>query len=1054
MPVGKVGKEEKLTSEQVEALVPFLSQMSFGKLLKWLLRDWGARPDGQRERWLIKEFGSSVGYDPTGRAVGNWLRDKNFPTDSADIQRALFGDNTLYDPWRVVLAHALAKARPQKTSQPQLQTAQHHVARPFVGVPPPIEGFAGRLEDLTSLDKMLTQDSRVVVAAVAGMGGVGKTALAAEYAHRFRNSYAGIWWCPAQTEDSLLTALAALAAVVGVVRADASDVREAANAALAWLKLPRRAKWLLVYDNVTKPEDIEDFLPTSATRVMITSRFSDWSGWASSLALDVFSPDVAAGFLLDRTKRPDAAGARFLAETLGCLPLALDHAAAICRRTLLSFAEFAAKAEKLIARAPRSVRYPKSVFATFNIAIQEAAKNCPAAETLMSFLAYCAPERVPRVLVDGALDDAMEQQEAVCALAEVSLIKHCMSPDGTAAIIVHRLVQSVARARSEENGTAQRVVEQLTTRFTAVYPSEPALDPQYWSLCAELGPHLSRLRKEHSRQPSQNTQWPDLLTRAGAYYFHRAFFDLAKSHLTDALSIREMLLGPQHPDTAKSLENLADLLAAQANFVEARPLLERVVAIREKVFGPEHADTAASLHNLAVAAAYQSDNANARHLLERAFAVRQKVLGPEHPDTAHSLDNLVTVLHIQGNFAEATKLHKSSLAATSKVLSEEHQDISVSLDNLDELANSLAKQRDFGGARSLLNRTLETRLRVHGPQHPETAINLYNLAKVLAAQGDFAGAHSLVGRALMIFEKLFGPEHPEIAAMLDALAALFVEQNDLLQAQAHLARALAIREKVLGPEHPETSDSLDGLANVLAEQGDFATAHLLYVRAAAIREKVFGPQHPATASSLQDVAAMLSKLGDVEASRSLHERIAAIYEVGLGSQHPLTAVSLNNQAHLLVEQGDLAGARQLYERVLAIFEKTHGPNHPHVIPSLYNLAYLLIRQGELDKARPLYERSVAIHEHVFGPEHSCAAESLVHFADALANQGRLHEAQPLYERSLAIHEKVSGPTNPETAMSLARLSTLFFERGDFDRASSLMERANAIVGLRIVIQDD
>src|SRR5262249_46457449 len=155
---------------------------------------------------------------------------------------------------------------------------------------------------------------------------------------------------------------------------------------------------------------IADLLPSAGARVLITSRFSDWSEVADEVALDVLPLEEAVAFLQSRSGRGDAAGAKGLAEALGNLPLALDHAAAYCKRTQMQFAEYAAKASSLIDAAPRGAGYPKSVAATFNLAITDTVAECPAAEMLMAYLAQCAPERIPLTLVEGAVEGETQRQ--------------------------------------------------------------------------------------------------------------------------------------------------------------------------------------------------------------------------------------------------------------------------------------------------------------------------------------------------------------------------------------------------------------------------------------------------------------------------------------------------------------------------------------------------------------------------------------------------------------------------------------------------------------------
>ena len=283
--------------------------------------------------------------------------------------------------------------------------------------------------------------------------------------------YAGVCWCPAETRTGLLSALASLAVTLGAATAEEADVEKAAKAALRRLA-EQRATWLLVYDNVTAPDHIADLLPSAGARVLITSRFSDWSEVADEVALDVLPLEEAVALLQSRTGRSDAAGAKTLAEALGRLPLALDHAAAYCKRTQMRFADYATKASSLIDAAPRGAGYPRSVAATFDLAITEAVAQCQAAEALMAYLAQCAPERIPMTLVEGAIEDEAERMKALAALAEVSLVKHDPFEDGTPAVTVHRLVQAVARARSEANGSAQDAIGRLIARLVATYPED------------------------------------------------------------------------------------------------------------------------------------------------------------------------------------------------------------------------------------------------------------------------------------------------------------------------------------------------------------------------------------------------------------------------------------------------------------------------------------------------------------------------------------------------------------------------------------------------------
>jgi hypothetical protein len=423
---------------------------------------------------------------------------------------------------------------------------QRRRGRTFVGVPPRIASFTGRAGDLDRLDAILTQKGAAAVtqvgrAAVQGMGGVGKTALAVEYANRFRNLYDGVWWCPAETRTGLATSLAKLATELDVASPEEADIEKAAQAALRWLA-EQREIWLLVYDNVASPEEIADFLPAAGARVLITSRFSDWSGWAGEVPLNALAIDEAIAFLIERAGRTDEAGAGMLAEALGRLPLALDHAAATCKRTGTSFAAYAAKASNLFAAAPRGAPYPRSVAATFDLAIDDAVAQCSAAEALMAFLAYCAPERVPMTLVEGAIDGETERRAALATLAELSLLKHDNPfDDSQPALTVHRLVQAVARARSEEKGAAQGIVARLIARLAAIYPLDGYRNPVSWPRCEQLTPHLVVSCEAAMADAATNSKCVGLLNRAGGYFDGRGVY-------SEALPLYQRALGAR-PDS-------------------------------------------------------------------------------------------------------------------------------------------------------------------------------------------------------------------------------------------------------------------------------------------------------------------------------------------------------------------------------------------------------------------------------------------------------------------------------------------------------------------------
>jgi len=508
-----------------------------------------------------------------------------------------------------------------------------------------------------------------------------------------------------------------------------------------------------------------------------------------------------------------------------------------------------------------------------------------------------------------------------------------------------------------------------------------------------------------------------------------------------ALVIHEQILGPTHPDTATSLNNLGVLLRAMGDLAGAKPYFERALAIHEQVLGLTHPETANSLNNLGMLLFALGELTEAKAYLDQALAIHEQVLGPTHPETATSLNNLGGLLQTMGDLAGAKSYYERALAIYEQVLGPTHPETATILINLGTLLKSMG---DYAGAKPYYERALAIREKVLGPDHPYTAINLNSLGGLLQTMGDLSGAKPCFERALAIHEQVLGPTHPETANSLNNLGGLLQTMGDLAGAKPYFERALAIHEQVLGPTHPETATSLNNLGMLLQDMGDYAGAKPYFERALAIHEQVLGPTHPKTATSLNNLGGLLQVMGDYAGAKPYYERTLAIDEQILGATHPETATSLNNLGLLLKSMGDYDGAKPYFERALAIDEQVLGLTHPYTATSLINLGGLLQDMGDYDGAKPYFERALAIHEQALGPTHPETATSVGQLGALLQVMGDYAGAKPYYERALAIHEQVLGPTHPYTATSLNNLGALLKSMGDLAGAKPYFERALAI----------
>jgi hypothetical protein len=374
----------------------------------------------------------------------------------------------------IVFSDLVGVEDPQERRERILAAAEGRVApasrrtKIFENVPPRDLNFTGRDARLGELHRLLRegdQQTAVTQAAICGLGGIGKTSLAVEYAHRYGNSYAGVWWAPAEQRTLLVASLASLAARLEPRLAEEANQENAARAALARLSRSTMP-FLLIYDNVETPETLRDLLPSTGARVLLTTRWADWGGQAAEIKLDVLDRDAAAAFLQKRAGRTDAAGAARLAAALGALPVALDHAGAYCRLTAASFDSYREKIDVRISRAPKGAAYPASVAASFGLAIEKAAADQPLADLLLGLFAFLAPERIPLDLLADEIAAKEDRAEALGELGAVSLIEHDAFDDGAPAVTLHRLVQAAMRARVTQRGQTAAVVE-LATRALA-----------------------------------------------------------------------------------------------------------------------------------------------------------------------------------------------------------------------------------------------------------------------------------------------------------------------------------------------------------------------------------------------------------------------------------------------------------------------------------------------------------------------------------------------------------------------------------------------------------
>jgi tetratricopeptide (TPR) repeat protein len=818
----------------------------------------------------------------------------------------------------------------------------------------PNPAFTGRADELKKLHERFQKRVDVAVTqlvVVHGLGGVGKTQLAIEYAWKYLGDYDAVLWVKADSLEALDGGLLAeLASLLGLPEAAKPEQIMQTQAILGWLHGHER--WLLIADNADTElaaRAVRDrFSPNLRGAILVTSRLRRWPVTMPDLPLNVLSEEDAIRYLLDRVAKENhnagsEGSAQSLAHELGHLPLALEQAASFIVEMHWSFAKYQeqfqnARPELLSEHREGGTRYPVSIARTWSITLE---RLSPLSRMLLRLAAWYAPDLIPRG-VFSADHNVVEEVGEEVTVSDLAIEKALGELDRfslvhltSETVSVHRLLQAVEQD-SLIGDEHKRWLEWAARLFNAFAPGE-SWDVRSWGIWVSLVPHAESLLEHMKRYGVDTRQVALMADQFASFLWARAAYAKAEPFYQRALAIREKVLGLEHPDVAWTLNGLACLNMDLGHYAEAEPLLERALAIRKKA-GPEHRDVAETLHDSAALYCEQGQYAKAEPFYKRAWEIWEKALGTEHSDGAWSLNGLARLYDAQGEYAKAEPLYEQALAIRQKALGPEHPDVATSLNDMAWLYVTLGQ---YAKAEPLHERALAIREKTLGPDHPDVATSRNNLAALYWDQGQYAKAEPLYQRALVIFEKALGLDHPDVATSLNNLAGLYRVRGQYAKAEPLFNRALAIRENTLGLDHPDVATSLNNLALLYVDQGKRAKAEPLYQRALATREKALGPEHPAVAAILNNLAEFWQAEGEDEKAEPLYQRALTIFEKALNPEHPHVATILNSLAGLYKSQGRYTKAETHYQRALATREKALRPEHPDVAASLEDYAVLL-----------------------------------------------------------------------------------------------------------------
>ncbi|GIG59439.1 hypothetical protein Lfu02_38110 [Longispora fulva] len=798
-------------------------------------------------------------------------------------------------------------------------------------IPPRNPNFTGRVELLVGLrDQLTSRTTALLPHALHGLGGVGKTQLAVEYVYRYASSYDLVWWVSAEQPALVRQSLAALAPKLGIAQSE--DVTRTLEAVYDALRTGRPYRnWLLIFDNADQPTDLQQFLSIPGGHVLITSRNWSWTGFASTVEVDVFSRAESVELLRRRLRTVSAEDAGRLAEALGDLPLALEQAAtwqAATGTPVDEYLDLLSERVGVLLSEGLPGNYPTPVAATWGVAFDRLNDRSPAAAQLLELCAFFGAEPISIRLVragrfanlpsplDAVVRDDIALRGAIREIGKYGLAK---VDAGRNSILIHRLVQAVLRDRlspAERDAYLARAHELLA----AASPGDPTDDPSDWPRHVELAPHVMQAGLIGSESEEARKVVLDQIR----FRYVRGDYESSRVLAETAYEDWRVRLGPNDQQTLVCGRHLANALRSVGLTARAREVNHEVHTRALATLGPDHEHTLMIATSVGADLRHAGAWSEALALDEDTLERHKHTFGENDPNTLRAGNNLAAGLRLLGRYQEARAIDQAVVDGRREVLGLDHPDTLFSVSSLSRNLFGLGRYQEARDMQQPVIATLRGRL---GPDHANVLIPTRIHSVTLRWLGSYEEAATIDEETLERYRRKYGDDH------YNTISTMMSYANSLL------------------------------LLDRLGESRDMGEDALARFR------RLFGEQHPFVYVSMTNLAATLRALGDYAMARRLDERALAGLRNSLGEGHPHTLCAAVNHTNNLALNREYAAARELGEATYARMLAAGGREHAETLACAQNLAIDLRSTGDRNRARQLADETATLYREVLGAAH-------------------------------------------------------------------------------------